>query len=174
MGLSRKQCLPLGVRVRHPDVLHGGVFLDTFSATFTAQTGLFDATEWCGSVGDHAGVESNETEFDLVGDAPQVAVQGWAEASGVSLWDALGRLADGSPRHLLVTDIGRDGAMSGPNTDLMRKIVATAPDLALQASGGVGRLGDLTALKDAGATAAIVGRALYEGRFTLEAAINAG
>lgn len=113
-------------------------------------------------------------DVEMVGDAPQVAVQGWAEASGVSLWDALTRLADGSPRHLLVTDIGRDGAMSGPNTDLMRRIVATAPDLALQASGGVGGLGDLTALKEAGADAAVVGRALYEGRFTLEAAINAG
>lgn len=113
-------------------------------------------------------------DVDLVGDEPRVAVQGWAEASGVSLWDALTRLAEGRPRHLLVTDIGRDGAMNGPNTDLMRKVVATAPDLALQASGGVGGLADLTALKDSGAAAAIVGRALYEERFTLEAAIDAG
>ena len=105
---------------------------------------------------------------------PMVATSGWTAGSGVSLWDAIKRLQAGSPRHLLVTDISRDGALEGPNLDLTTDILARHPDHALQASGGVSRLDDLAALRAVGAPAAIIGRALYEGRFTLEEAIGAG
>lgn len=102
---------------------------------------------------------------------PQVLLRGWTEGSGLSLWDVLDRYPPGTARHLLVTDVGRDGAMTGPNFDLMRMVVARRPDLALQASGGAASLADLAALRQAGAAAAIVGRALYEGAFSLEDAL---
>lgn len=104
------------------------------------------------------------------GDEPIVLTRGWQRTSGVTLWDALAALAPGV-RHLLVTDIARDGAMQGPNLALMREIVERHPGVALQASGGVGSVADLSALKAAGAAAAIVGRALYEGAFALKEAL---
>lgn len=105
---------------------------------------------------------------------PMVATDGWTKGSGLSLWQALHRLAAGQPRHVLVTEISRDGALEGPDLDLADEIVRRRPDLAYQASGGVASLADLAALKAAGAAGAIVGRALYEGRFTLEEALGAG
>lgn len=101
----------------------------------------------------------------------EVAVDGWAVGAGVRLANALAQFPPGSLAHVLVTDISRDGALTGPNVGLMRAIRDARPDLALQASGGVSRLEDLSTLREAGASAAIVGRALYERRFTLEAAL---
>jgi phosphoribosylformimino-5-aminoimidazole carboxamide ribotide isomerase len=100
-----------------------------------------------------------------------VAADGWTADAGRSLDQALAEFPAGSLLHLLVTDISRDGVLSGPNVELMCAIRAAQPDLKLQASGGVSALADLAALKSAGASAAIVGRALYEKRFTLEDAL---
>jgi phosphoribosylformimino-5-aminoimidazole carboxamide ribotide isomerase len=71
----------------------------------------------------------------------------------------------------LVTGIERDGAMDGPNTEILETVRGIAPGLSLIASGGVGDLDDLAMLRDNGYEAVIVGRALYENRFTLEEAI---
>jgi phosphoribosylformimino-5-aminoimidazole carboxamide ribotide isomerase len=105
------------------------------------------------------------------GDDWEVATDGWAADSGVRLADALAQFPVGALAHILVTDISRDGALTGPNFNLMRTIRALRPDLALQASGGVSQIEDIAELRAAGASAAIIGRALYEGRFTLEAAL---
>jgi phosphoribosylformimino-5-aminoimidazole carboxamide ribotide isomerase len=69
---------------------------------------------------------------------------------------------------VLCTDIDRDGALTGPNVDLYRDCVGRWPSVALQASGGVRDAGDLTALAAAGVAAAVSGKALLEGRLTLE------
>ncbi|MDP3800785.1 1-(5-phosphoribosyl)-5-[(5-phosphoribosylamino)methylideneamino] imidazole-4-carboxamide isomerase [Brevundimonas sp.] len=107
------------------------------------------------------------------GDRYVPALRGWTEAASVDLWAALDRYPSGAAKHLLVTDVGRDGALAGPNLDLLAEIRQRRPDLWLQASGGVAELTDLTAARSVGATGAIVGRALYEGRFTLEQALEA-
>lgn len=101
----------------------------------------------------------------LDGGTPRVATHGWATDSGQSLETVLARFPQ--VRHLLVTDIGRDGMMSGPNLALMRAIAAQYPAIALQASGGVAGLADLDALHACGAARAIVGKAIWEGRFTV-------
>jgi phosphoribosylformimino-5-aminoimidazole carboxamide ribotide isomerase len=101
----------------------------------------------------------------------EVAQSGWTEGAGILLNEALALYPPGALRHILVTDISRDGVLSGPNVELMRTLVNARPDLSIQASGGVASLDDLAALRAAGAGAAIVGRALYEKRFTLEAAL---
>lgn len=101
----------------------------------------------------------------------EVAVHGWTAGAGVTLGDALEQFPAGQLKHILVTDISRDGALTGPNLELMHTIRRLRPELKLQASGGVSRLEDLAALRQAGASGAIVGRALYEGRFTLEDAL---
>lgn len=106
------------------------------------------------------------------GDRYVPALKGWTEAAFVDLWAALDRYPSGSAKHLLVTDVGRDGALTGPNLDLLAEIHQRRPDLWLQASGGVADLSDLTAARSAGASGAIVGRALYEDCFTLEQALE--
>jgi phosphoribosylformimino-5-aminoimidazole carboxamide ribotide isomerase len=111
--------------------------------------------------------------FDVrrAGEIYQVVTHGWSESGGVTLRDALELYPDGGLRHVLATDISRDGVLSGPNVDLVRSIASARPDLRVQASGGVAALDDLAALRAAGAAAVITGRALYERRFSLEDAL---
>ncbi len=94
-----------------------------------------------------------------------VATHGWKVGSGQRLGDVLGQFPD--IRHLLVTDIARDGMLSGPNVALMTSILRDFPGVALQASGGVAALADLAALRETGAARAIVGKAIWENRFTV-------
>jgi phosphoribosylformimino-5-aminoimidazole carboxamide ribotide isomerase len=108
----------------------------------------------------------------LVGETPEVATSGWLESSGKSLWDALALYPDA--RHILVTDIGRVGMMAGPNVGLISEIVSRFPSLAVQASGGVSSLEDLRVLQATGADGAIVGKALWEEKFGLREAVDAG
>lgn len=105
---------------------------------------------------------------------PIPALKGWSEAADIDLWAALDRYPAGMVRHLLVTDVGRDGALTGPNIDLLAEVRRRRPDLAVQASGGVSSLDDLVAAKAIGCDGAIVGRALYEGRFTVAEAVAVG
>ncbi len=103
--------------------------------------------------------------------AAAVATHGWKETGETSLGDALACYPAGALKHILVTDISRDGALSGPNVALTARLVKDRGDLEIQASGGVSSLADLGALRAAGAAGAIVGKALYEARFTLEDAL---
>lgn len=94
---------------------------------------------------------------------PMLSTHGWQETSGVSLWHCLEGFADAGLRHVLCTDVSRDGAMAGPNVALYEEIVARFPEIELQASGGVRGIDDLRQLRAAGAAAAITGRALLDG-----------
>lgn len=104
---------------------------------------------------------------------PIPALKGWTQRAGVDLWAALDRYPAGTISHILVTDVGRDGALTGPNLELLAEVKERRPDVQLQASGGVSSLQDLAALKAIGCDGAIIGRALYEGRFTLAEALEA-
>jgi phosphoribosylformimino-5-aminoimidazole carboxamide ribotide isomerase len=104
----------------------------------------------------------------LVDEVPMVATLGWTEDSGQSLWDIAALYPEA--RHLLLTDIGRDGMLAGPNFELLEEAGRRLPHLAIQASGGVSSLDDLTRLGTAGA---IVGKALWEGRIDLAEALRA-
>jgi len=95
--------------------------------------------------------------------------EGWEE-KGLSLEDVLAGLQTNCVNRMLVTSISRDGTMAGPDLTLIQRVKQLAPEMALIASGGVGELSDLRKLADAGCEAAIVGRAIYENRFTLEEA----
>jgi phosphoribosylformimino-5-aminoimidazole carboxamide ribotide isomerase len=99
---------------------------------------------------------------------PLVRTRGWTEGTSVSLWDAISRYPEGSVKHILCTDIERDGALSGPNLDLYRTATQRFPGLAWQASGGVRDAADLIALAQVGVAAAVSGKALLEERITPE------
>lgn len=99
----------------------------------------------------------------------QLPTEGWTQASGASLDDVLQRYVDAGLRHLLCTDIARDGMLSGPNLDLYRSLVAAAPTLAVQASGGVRDATDVAASHEAGCDGVVLGKALLDGRMDLAA-----
>lgn len=126
--------------------------------------------DWLRRFGPEQIVLSPDVRLDGAG-VPRIAAAGWQETTGVALDDFLhGFLASGL-KHVLCTDIGRDGKLTGPNTALYASLVRKFPSLHLQASGGVASLDDLRALRAAGTAGAIVGRALYEEKFTLQEAL---
>ena len=101
----------------------------------------------------------------------QLPIKGWTEQSEKNLFEMLDFYQDSGLRHLLCTDIARDGMLSGLNNDLYRDIAKRYPDIAVQASGGVKTLQDIHDAKAAGTGGAILGRALLERRFTLQEAL---
>ncbi len=103
----------------------------------------------------------------IVEGEPLVAVAGWNEDSGRSLWELAALYPDA--RHLVVTDIGRDGMLNGPNAELYADIARRLPRLLVQASGGVSSLSDLALLPTAGV---IIGKALWEGHISLGEALG--
>lgn len=99
---------------------------------------------------------------------PMIATHGWTRASTLTLAAAIERFSAAGLRHVLCTDIDRDGALSGPNVDLYRDCAARWPAIAFQASGGVRDAADLAALAAAGVAGTVSGKALLEGRLKPE------
>ncbi|RZA21858.1 MAG: 1-(5-phosphoribosyl)-5-[(5-phosphoribosylamino)methylideneamino]imidazole-4-carboxamide isomerase [Lysobacteraceae bacterium] len=102
----------------------------------------------------------------------RLPVHGWTQGSGVELDALLAVYADAGARHLLCTDIARDGMLGGPNFELYRRISAGWPAFAVQASGGVRAAADVNAAREAGCAGIVLGRALLEGRFSLAEALR--
>ncbi|HEY2346860.1 MAG TPA: HisA/HisF-related TIM barrel protein [Xanthomonadaceae bacterium] len=105
----------------------------------------------------------------------RLPVHGWTElasdAHGADLASMLVFYAKAGLRHLLCTDIDRDGMLSGPNCELYARIHAVAPTLAIQASGGARDADDVRAVRETGCTGVVLGRCLLEGRLTVAEAL---
>jgi phosphoribosylformimino-5-aminoimidazole carboxamide ribotide isomerase len=99
---------------------------------------------------------------------PLIATHGWTRASTLTLADAIDRYSGAGLRHVLCTDIGRDGALTGPNFALYDECCERWPEIEFQASGGVRDLADLIALMATGVAGTVSGKALLEGRLTPE------
>jgi phosphoribosylformimino-5-aminoimidazole carboxamide ribotide isomerase len=102
----------------------------------------------------------------------KIMVEGWKTATGQGIKEAMEKFAALGVKAFLVTSITKDGTLSGPDVDMLRE-VCQYPEVEIIAAGGIGGLDDLRALKRVGVAGAVVGRALYEGRFTLKEALNA-
>ena len=104
----------------------------------------------------------------IIGDdgVPVVTTHGWTSSSTRTVFECIEDFNAAGLRHVLCTDVSRDGAMSGPNLELYRRILGRFPGLQLQASGGVRNIEDLGALRASGLPAAITGRALLDGKIT--------
>ena len=98
----------------------------------------------------------------------RVSVNGWKEDSTLLLSDFIRDYTQKGMTQVLCTDINKDGMLQGPSVDLYRSLLGEFPGIYLIASGGVSSVDDLHALKQAGLSAAIVGKAYYEGRITLD------
>ena len=100
-----------------------------------------------------------------------IMVEGWKTATAMTLDDALEKYTALGVRRFLITSIAQDGTLTGP--DLQTLSQATLyPNVKIVAAGGIGSIGDLAALKEIGVEGAVIGKALYEGRFTLREAIQ--
>lgn len=101
----------------------------------------------------------------------RLPVQGWTDTAGEELDVLARRYADAGLRHLLCTDIARDGMLSGPNMALYARLREWVPQLQVQVSGGVRDLGDVAAARAAGCAGVVLGKALLEGRLDLREAL---
>jgi len=119
----------------------------------------------------HFGAQRLTLAFDVSIDnnaVPRVMTHGWQQQSEYSLWEALDNYSASQLKHVLCTDVGRDGALTGPNVELYREAARRYPQIEWQASGGIRNAHDLHALSEAGAAAAISGKALLENLIPLE------
>jgi phosphoribosylformimino-5-aminoimidazole carboxamide ribotide isomerase len=132
-----------------------------------AVTRAGDVRHWLDQVGPDRMTVAFDVRLDA-GGIPRVATHGWQRQSAVSLWSALDEFAGSRLTHVLCTDVGRDGALSGPNLELYREAARRHPHIQWQASGGIRDARDLHALTAAGAAAAISGKALLEELIPLE------
>jgi len=132
-----------------------------------AVTRAGDVRHWLDRVGPQRMTLAFDVRLDD-GGIPRVATHGWQRQSDLSLWSALEEFAGSQLTHVLCTDVGRDGALSGPNLELYREAARRHPHIQWQASGGIRDARDLHALTAAGAAAAISGKALLEELIPLE------
>ena len=102
----------------------------------------------------------------------KIAVAGWQEDSGVTIEALLAHYLPVGLQHVLCTDISRDGTLKGSNVALYRDLAAQFPQINWQASGGIGGIEDIEALKGSGVGGVILGRSLLEGKFTVAEAIS--
>ena len=102
----------------------------------------------------------------------EVVVSGWTEGTGLDPAEAAARYEAEGAGAILFTDVDVEGQLGGIRSEPVARVV-DAVDIPVVASGGVSTLSDIRALRETGAAAVVVGTALYEGRFTLEAAMDA-
>jgi len=98
----------------------------------------------------------------------KIAIGGWLEKTDIDVYDFMQSYLNKGLTQMFCTDIQKDGKLQGPSIDLYKKIITKFPSLQLIASGGVSNLQDLKDLRAIGCAAAIVGKAIYENRITLQ------
>jgi phosphoribosylformimino-5-aminoimidazole carboxamide ribotide isomerase len=100
-----------------------------------------------------------------------VMVEGWKTATAITVDGALEKYTALSVHNFLITSIAQDGMLNGPDLQTLSQ-AALNPNAKIIAAGGIGSIGDLAALREIGVEGAVIGKALYEGRFTLKQAIR--
>lgn len=98
----------------------------------------------------------------------KIAVAGWLETTEIWIYDFIEKYVQHGVKQLFCTDVSKDGLLQGPSTELYKSILSKFPALHFIASGGVSSIADLDVLRNIGCTGAIVGKAFYEGRISLE------
>lgn len=98
----------------------------------------------------------------------KIAVGGWLETTDIWIYDFIEKYIAHGVQQIFCTDVSKDGRLEGPSTELYKNILQKFPQLHFIASGGVSNMQDLDVLQQIGCSGAIVGKAIYEGRITLE------
>ncbi len=149
--------------------------LATGCARVNLGTAALENPEWCAhAIAEHGDKVAVGLDVKIVDGQHRLRGRGW-ETDGGDLWSVLERLDRQGCSRFVVTDVTKDGTLQGPNLDLLSS-VAERTDAPVIASGGVSSLDDLRAiatLAGNGIEGAIIGKALYAGRFTLPQALAA-
>ena len=103
----------------------------------------------------------------------RVSVAGWTEDSELDALDFMSEMATLGAARFVLTDIARDGMLTGPNLPLLRRAVASVGRPIIQ-SGGMAQASDVTDVREAGAEAVIIGKAIYEGNLSVATAVHLG
>jgi phosphoribosylformimino-5-aminoimidazole carboxamide ribotide isomerase len=122
---------------------------------------------WLQQFGSERLILAFDVRLDEAG-VPRVTTHGWQKQSTLTLWSALDNYTGTDLKHVLCTDVSRDGALTGPNVALYAQAARRHPHIEWQASGGIRSAHDLHALAQAGAAAAISGKAMLEGLISLK------
>ena len=143
--------------------------LEAGAARINLGTAALEDPEWTErAISDHGDLIA--VSLDVRGST--LAARGWTREGG-NLWETLERLNAAGCSRYVVTDVTRDGTLTGPNLELLRAVASFSP-APVVASGGIARLEDiaaLAALVPQGVDSAIIGKALYNGDFTLQQAL---
>lgn len=98
----------------------------------------------------------------------KIAVSGWQETTDINIYDFIRQYLDKGIQQVFCTDVSKDGKLEGPSIELYTNIISKFPGLHFIASGGVSSVADLEALEKIGCAGAIVGKAIYENRITID------
>jgi phosphoribosylformimino-5-aminoimidazole carboxamide ribotide isomerase len=112
------------------------------------------------------GAENFLVGADVKGE--NITVGGWVETTAINVFDFISRYFSLGVEQVFCTDVSKDGKLEGPSFELYQKIIEKFPGLFFIASGGVSSINDLNKLREIGCSAAIVGKAIYEGRISLK------
>lgn len=130
-----------------------------------------EVANWIADFGSDRITVALDTRQDRAG-TWRLPVHGWTETAAGTLQDMAHRYQQRGLRHLLCTDITRDGMMTGPNLELYRLLADAVPGLELQASGGVRHLDDVLQARAQGCAGIVLGRSLLEGKLRLPEALS--
>lgn len=123
--------------------------------------------EWIGALGPERIILAMDVRLDDAGE-PELLTHGWTEGSGRAMWPLVEDYLAAGAREFLCTDIAKDGTLDGPNVALYRACVERFPAAELIASGGIASVADLETLAAAGVHRVVTGKALLDGRLTLQ------
>lgn len=172
-AVMRRVVEELGVKIELSGGIRDDASLENALAMGATRVNLGTAAledpEWTARVIEQYG-EQIAVGLDVRGTV--LAARGWTKEGG-DLWEVLARLEDAGCARYVVTDVTKDGTLKGPNTELLAQM-CRATDKPVVASGGISSLEDVAALAamvDQGVEGAIMGKALYAGRFSLQQAL---
>ncbi len=146
-------------------LIDAGVQRGVVGSAAVKQPDLVDA--WIDAVGAEHLILAMDVRLDDDGE-PEVLIDGWTAGSGQRMWPLVERYLEVGAREFLCTDIAKDGTLQGPNVELYRACVERFPTAEFIASGGVSCVRDLETLDATGVARVVTGKALLDGRLTLE------
>lgn len=141
-------------------VLNSGARYATIGSLAVKSEAVF--SEW---------IEAYDPERFLLGadvKNEKITIGGWLETTDIDVFDFIRKYTAKGINNIFCTDVNKDGLLQGPSVELYKKIIAQFPAINFIASGGVSSLDDLKSLQNVGCNGAIVGKAIYEGRISLE------
>jgi phosphoribosylformimino-5-aminoimidazole carboxamide ribotide isomerase len=98
----------------------------------------------------------------------KITIGGWLETTGIDVYDFIEKYISKGIRHIFCTDVSKDGKLGGPSVELYKNIISRFPGSFFIASGGVSSMDDLHELRTIGCSGAIIGKAIYENRITID------